>query len=136
MPQRTYEAEAEPFIPEGFWPGQAVEGATRSDLEALMLDAAVVLDRVGGVFTIMALREELTDTEGNPTGLFASVGFRGKWESFAPARRAPARQQEAPGPVAVPDPEPAAELLEDEPAGEDPVDDFGPDAEQALAEAR
>lgn len=132
MPQRTFEAEAEPILPDGFWPGETIEATNRSDLEQLMLDAATVLDRIGGTFSIVAIRREIGP------GLFVPVGFRGKWESFAPAQRLP---EPAPAPVETPEaapepePDPEPELTADEAADQFPVDDFGPDAEEALAAA-
>jgi hypothetical protein len=141
MPQRTFQVDAEP-LPDGFWPGQPLDVQSRPELEALLLDAAAVLDRVGGTFSIVALRQELADSDGRPSGLFVSVAFRGKWESYAPAQRA---VQVVPQPPPEPRPEPEPPEEEQPPplaaAGDDAYiaaesdDDFGPDAEQALAAA-
>jgi hypothetical protein len=130
MPQRTYQVDGEP-LPDGFWPGEPLEASGRSELEALMLDAAAVLDRVGGTFSIVALRQQLSDTDGQPTDLFVNVGFRAKWESYAKALPPTPQPQPEPPPEPQPEPEP-----EDEPApAAEAGDDFGADAEQALASA-
>lgn len=148
MPSRQYDVEAEPIIPEGFWPGQPLEaGPSRTDLEQLLLDAAVVLERIGGTFSIVSLRQELIDANNRPTGLFATVGYRAKWESFAPAARAEPAPATEPEPQSEPEPEPVPEAVpvpEPDPGdfGPDPeaesadlfADDFGPDAEEALRE--
>lgn len=143
MPQRTYEVEAENTLPEGFWPDEPLQAAGRSELESLMLDAAAVLERIGGVFTIVAKRQEIAPD------MFVPVGYVAKWESYAPAQRAPQQAQPAPAveadqpqddlpadfadfPVEEVDVE--AEAEEDEPEQDpDADDDFGPDAEAALA---
>lgn len=147
MPSRPFEVDAENILPDGFWPGEAIEvpaDASRSELEQLLADAAVVLERIGGTFSIVAIRQELTDQHGNPTGLFVPVKYRAKWESFAPALRAqqPAPPaQEAPAEPPAPEPEPsdltAEEIADHFPEETEPLadDDFGPDAERALTAA-
>lgn len=131
MPQRQYEVEADNVLPDGFWPGEALEaGPTPGDLEQLMVDAAAVLKMVGGTFSIVAIRQELTDVSGNPTGLFVPLAYRAKWESFAPAKRVQPPIQEAPAPTPEPEPDPVEEQ-EPLPAAE--VEPWPDDAERALA---
>lgn len=134
MPSREYEVQANDVVPEGFWPGAVIE-TDPDGIEQLMFEAAHVLKMVGGAFTMMAIRQELVDVEGNPTGMFATVGYRGKWESFAPARRAP-KPQPQPQPIAEPEPEPEAEAEPDPSQNStDPdIEEWPEDAERALAE--
>jgi hypothetical protein len=143
---RTFEVEAEQVLPDDFWPGEPIEVDNRSDLERLMVDAATVLDRIGGTFSIAAVRRQLPDQHGNPTDLWVPYRFRAKWEPFAPGIRVQppaAAVQEEPAPAPAPEPEPEVAELEpevaevpDEEQG-DPfaADDWGPDAERALAAA-
>lgn len=134
MPRRDYDVEAENILPDGFWPGEPIEiDELPGMIEQLMADAAGVLRFVGGTFSIVAVRREIAP------GLFVPWKYRAKWESFAPAQR-----QE---PKAEPITEEEIEALEEQ--GDDPdpsqnstdpdieevEDDFGPDAEQALAAA-
>jgi hypothetical protein len=123
MPSREYEVEAENVLPEGFWPGEPLQADADAPnaLENLMLRAAVVLEMVGGVFTVAAIRKQIGPD------LWVPDSYVAKWESYAPGRRAakqPPLAHEAPEP---PTPEPEASGSEDE--------DFGVDAERALAEA-
>ena len=140
MPSRQYDIEAENVIPDGFWPGSTLEAEHRSELEALMLDAAAVLERIGGTFSIVAVRREIAP------GLFVPDRFVAKWESFAPAERMQRREEPRPAPAPAPEPEPEPEPVQiavEEAVAEAAVqatedtlgldDDFGPDAEQALA---
>lgn len=144
MPSRQYDIEAEQVIPEGYWPGEAMDIPNdRPALEAFMLDMAAILQQVGGTLSIVALRREVAPD------LFVPVGFRAKWDTYAPAQRLP-REEERPAPTPEapapePEPEPAPEDIgpspEPEVAIEEPEDDglfdddFGPDAERALAAA-
>jgi hypothetical protein len=137
MPQRTFEVPAENPLPDGFWPGEPIEAASRSELDELLADAAAVLDRIGGTFSVVALRQELIDANHQPTGLYVTIGYRAKWESFAPAQRAQpvSTPVEAPEPAAVVEPEPDAEPEPEEAQELGSEDDFGMDAEAALAAA-
>lgn len=122
MPSRQYQVEAENILPEGFWPGEQLEaGDDTGALQDLLLKAGAVLEMVGGVFTIMAVRRELVDVHGNPTGMFVPEGYRAKWESYAPAHRA--KQPQQPEPEVQVEPEPQAE-----------IEAWPEDAERALAE--
>lgn len=139
MPSRTFDIEAEPTVPEGFWPGEAMDIPNdRNQLEAFMLDMASVLERIGGTLSIVALRREIAPD------LFVPVGFRAKWDTYAPAQRLPREEQQATQEAPAPKPEPEAEDLGPDPEEESAVDeaepgsfddDFGPDAERALAAA-
>ena len=137
MGKRTFDVDAEPVLPEGFWPdGPPMDFPDRTALDAFLLDMSAVLDRIGGTLSVIALRREIAPE------MFVPVGFRAQWSSYAPAQRLPRDErpvQESPAPQPEPQPDPddfgpdpeAQEAAEDE----DPfTDDFGPDAEEALRE--
>lgn len=141
---RRYEVEAENVLPEGFWPGQALEAQADDPnaLAQLMLDAAVVLQMVGGTFSIIAIRKEIAPD------LWVPDRYVAKWGSYAPGIRADQPQQQpaaAPAPAPDPEPTPEAEAEVEEEFGTDPEtedapdplasDEFGPDAERALQAA-
>jgi hypothetical protein len=68
-------------------------------------DLAVILTRVGGTISGMAVRREIEP------GVFTTVGFVYRWESFAPAVRAAPE----PEPEEAPEPEAEIEVVEAEP---------------------
>lgn len=144
MGKRTFDVDAEAVLPDGFWPdGPPIDLEDRTALDQFMLDMSSVLDRIGGTLSVIALRQEVAPE------MFVPIGFRAQWSSYAPAQRMPREEaqplQEAPAPEPAPEPEPedigpdpepqqAAET--DESDESDPFDDdFGPDAEAALAAA-
>src|SRR4051812_13287340 len=98
MAPRTYDIEAEQVLPDDFVPGEAIDVIERNDLQQLMLDAAVVLERVGGTFSISAVRRQIADENGNATDLWVPFRYRARWEPFAPGIRVQPPVQEAPAP--------------------------------------
>lgn len=135
MPSREYQVEANDVVPEGFWPGAPLEVGP-DGIEQLMFDAAHVLKMVGGTFSVVAIREELVDVNEQPTGMFATVGYRGQWTSFAPARRAPKPQPPEAVEPTVPEVEveaPAEAELSVPQDEEAEPEQWPEDAERALA---
>ena len=146
MPSRQYDVEAEGIIPDGIWPGQPIDLPNeRTALEGFMLDMATILERIGGTLSIVALRREIAPD------LFVPVGFRAKWDTYAPAQRLPKQAVKTDAEVPPPPPEPEPQPAEDDPLTDEELadhfpedgygadaagdeDDFGPDAEEALRE--
>jgi hypothetical protein len=135
MPSREYHVEAENILPEGFEPGAPLYADANDPgaLGDLMLKAAAVLEMVGGTFSVVAIRNEIAP------GLWVPERYAARWESYAPGRRAPKPEPEAEPILAHELPE-----EEDEDPGDTgdpaqngeapPVEEWGPDAEAALAE--
>jgi hypothetical protein len=70
-------------------------------VEEALSEAAMILNRVGGVVQIAAHREELPEEIYGQPGVYVTRGLVVQWHSYAPARKAP------------PPPEPAAEPAEE-----------------------
>lgn len=134
LPSREYHLDAENILPEGFEPGEPLyaDASDPGALGDLMLKAAAVLEMVGGTFSVVAVRQEIAP------GLWIPERYAARWESYAPGRRAP-KQEPEPELLAheVPeeeDPEDEAETGDPQQNGEaPPVEEWGPDAEKALA---
>ena len=68
-------------------------------------EAALIVDRLGGVVQIAAHREEIPEEFYGIAGMFATRGLMVKWESYAPAAKRPRTengQQPAEEPVEAP----------------------------------
>lgn len=120
MPNRQWEHEVESEIPEGLIPdGPALDVPRGSlqELDALMAEAVHILDRIGGVISIGAVREEIAP------GLWETDRFVFKWESYAPGRRHRGSSENGTGSQVQADPErePEAEA-EPEPEPETPAE--------------
>lgn len=76
-------------------------GILSEDEIALALgEAALIVDRVGGVVQLAAHREEIPEEHYGLAGIYATRGLIVRWESYAPAKRAEHPPQEpAEGPL-------------------------------------
>lgn len=142
MPDRKYEIEADEILPEGFEVGRPmiVDGNDPGALADLMLKQAAVLEMVGGTFSIVAVRRELLDANGNGTDLWVPERYIAKWGAFAPGASA-RRQAEAaqpqrvvPEPPLPEPPEPSEELTDAEMADHFPEEEAVADPEHASAD--